>query len=356
MQQQGQPLDAGGAGHAGHDERLADARAQALALAEAVQQVVVGQRQAIRQLVVAVYARGHVLLQGDVGVGKTTLLRAFARLIGGAFERIEGSVDLSPNDLLYHAYIGADGRPAVAPGPLAVHGSDLAIFFFNEINRARPQVHALLLRAMAERAVTAFNRPLALPHLQVFADRNRLEREETYEIAQAARDRFMFELTMATPTDEAERRALVFDPRFHDTDALIDSLPAALIDHRSLNPTAALIQREVQASEALVRYALALWQATEAPQAAGVTLPDADVDLGQLLQAGASPRGMSLLLRAARVAAWLDGRGHVTPADLRSVFADVIGHRLSLAPIYELRRHELVPALVDGILARVSAP
>jgi MoxR-like ATPase len=346
----------------GSDERLSDARQQALALAAAVQQVVVGQRQAIHQLVVAVYARGHVLLQGDVGVGKTTLLRAFARLIGGAFERIEGSVDLSPNDLLYHAYIAADGRPAVAPGPLAQHGSALAVFFFNEINRARPQVHALLLRAMAERSVTAFNRPLALPHLQVFADRNRLEREETYEIAQAARDRFMFELTLETPSDDAERRALVFDPRFHDTDALINRLPEALIDHRSLNDTATLIQREVQTSDALQRYALALWRATEQPAAAGVQLRGlasdlhGELDVGQLLQAGASPRGMSLLLRAARVVAWLDGRGHATPADLQAVFADVIGHRLSLAPLYELRRAEIVPALVAGILARVAAP
>lgn len=334
--------------------RLQAARAQALALAEAVQQVVVGQRQAIRQLLIAVYARGHVLLQGDVGVGKTTVLRAFARLIGGAFERVEGSVDLSPNDLLYHAYIAADGRPAVEPGPLARHGSALSIFFFNEINRARPQVHALLLRAMAERSVTAFNQPLALPHLQVFADRNRLEREETFEIAQAARDRFMFELTLETPQDDAQRRALAFEPRFHDTDALIDSLPAALVAHDTLNATAALIQQQVHTSDALAAYALALWRATEDPAAAGVQLPG--VDLGELLQAGASPRGMSLLLRAARVAAWLDGRGHVSPADVQSVFADVIGHRLALAPLYELRRPEIVPALVAAILASVAAP
>jgi MoxR-like ATPase len=334
--------------------RLDEARERALALEREVARVVIGQQAAVRQLLVAVHARGHVLLQGDVGVGKTTLLRAFARLIGGGFERIEGSVDLMPNDLLYHAYLDAHGRPAVAPGPLVSQGEELAIFFFNEINRARPQVHALMLRAMAERSVTAFNRPLALPHLLVFADRNRLEREETYEIAQAARDRFMFELTLATPTGEAERRALALAPRFHDTDRLLAELPEALVDYRSLNDTAALIQQQVQASDELGRYALALWRATEAPLEAGVQLPE--VDMAQLLLAGASPRGMSLLLRAARVVAWLDGRSHVTPDDLRAVFHDTIAHRLCLAPLYELHRAELVPALVRALLAQVASP
>src|SRR6188768_2935351 len=102
-----------------------------------------------REVAAAVFARGLVLLQGDVGVGKTTLLRAFARVLGGAYARIECTIDLMPNDLIYYTYISAEGRPAVDPGPLIEHGEDLAIFFFNEINRARPQVHSLLLRVMA---------------------------------------------------------------------------------------------------------------------------------------------------------------------------------------------------------------
>ena len=116
--------------------------------------------------------------------------------------------------------------------------SELSIFFFNEINRARPQVHALLLRVMAERSVAAFNRELRLPHLLVFADRNRVEREETFEISSAARDRFMMEIVIEAPPDDDDRRALVFDPRFHDTERLIDSLPAGVLAHRELDAIA----------------------------------------------------------------------------------------------------------------------
>jgi MoxR-like ATPase len=207
-----------------NDALLSDWRARALALEAEVAKAVIGQARGIRLINTAIFARGQ-LLQGDVGVGKTTLLRAFAQVLGGAFGRIEGTIDLMPNDLIYYTYISAEGKPAVEPGPLIKHGEDLAIFFFNEINRARPQVHSLLLRVMAERSVAAFNREFRFPHLLVFADRNRVEREETFEISAAARDRFMLEVTINAPVDETERRALVFDPRFHDTERLIAQLP-----------------------------------------------------------------------------------------------------------------------------------
>jgi hypothetical protein len=173
--------------------------------------VVIGQARVIRLLAIALLARGHVLLEGDVGVGKTTLLRCVARALGGPYERVEGTIDLMPGDLVYHASIGPDGRPRLDPGPVLRHGEDLAVFFFNEINRARPQVHALLLRLMAERSVTAFNRDMDLPHLLVFADRNRMEREETFELPAAARDRFFMEVRVETPRDPEVRRALIFD-------------------------------------------------------------------------------------------------------------------------------------------------
>src|SRR5215813_803674 len=204
------------------DEQLEDWRGRALRVEEEVGKAIIGQSDTVRLINVALFARGHVLLEGDVGVGKTTVLRAFARTIGGDYERVEGTVDLMPGDLIYHTYVDADGKPRIEPGPLLRHGERLATFFFNEINRARPQVQSLLLRAMAERTVSAFNREHRFPHMTVFADRNRVEKEETFELASAARDRFMLELQMPTPSEVAVRRQLVFDPAFHDVDALLE--------------------------------------------------------------------------------------------------------------------------------------
>jgi len=337
-----------------NDALLGDWRERALALEREVGRAVIAQQRVIRLATTAVFARGHVLLQGDVGVGKTTLLRALAHVLGGDYARIEGTIDLMPGDLIYYTYISAEGRPAVEAGPLIQHGENLAIFFFNEINRARPQVHSLLLRVMAERSVQAFNREHRFPHLLVFADRNRVEREETFEISSAARDRFMMEVTIEAPADDADRTALMLDARFHDTDRLITALTPAMVPYRELNAVAEAIQQTVQAAPALQRYVLELWRATSQPAEYGVRL--SDVDAAQLVLAGASPRGMSMLLRAARVAAWLEGRTHVTPEDVQAVFQEVIAHRLVYQPVYEMRRQEISGRLMAGIVGSVAAP
>jgi MoxR-like ATPase len=329
-------------------------RARALALEHALNGVVVGQARPIRLLIIAVFARGDVLLEGNVGVGKTVLLRSLARGIGGAYERIEGTVDLMPSDLIYYTYVDELGNPRVAPGPLLKHGEALALFFFNEVNRARPQLHSLLLRVMAERSVTAFNREYSFPHLQVVADRNRVEKEETFELPAAARDRFLMEIAIEPPADPAVQRALMFDPRFHDTAALVDELPPALLPHGDLGAIAALIQRHVRATDTLQSYAVNLCRATADPAAFGVHVEGADA--GQLVLSGISPRGSSMLLRAARVAAWLEGRDMLVPEDLHAVFYEAAAHRIFFKPVYELRRSEIAPALVRAILARVPVP
>src|SRR4030095_1364807 len=160
------------------EELLQDWRGRALRVEEEVAKAVIGQQGTLRLISVSLFPRGHVLARRDA----------------------------------------ASPSPPIEPGRLLRHGDQLVTFFFNEINRARPQVQSLLLRAMAERTVSAFNQEFRFPHMTVFADRNRVEQEETFELASAARDRFMFELRMGTPADDAIRRALVFDPSFHDVD------------------------------------------------------------------------------------------------------------------------------------------
>jgi MoxR-like ATPase len=335
------------------DSSLATWRALALEMEAAVGRAAVGVTRAVRLINLAVFARGHVLLEGDVGVGKTTLLRAFARAIGGAYERVEGTVDMMPGDLLYHAYVAPDGTPRVEAGPLARNGETLAVFFFNEVSRARPQVQALLLRAMAERSVTAFHREVRLPHLTVFADRNRVEKEETFELAAAARDRFMFEIPMAIPADPAIRRALAFEPAFHDADALIERVSANVVPYQDLNGIAALIQHEVRASDALQEYVLSLWRATQAPAEFGIRIEGTGDDL---VLAGTSPRGVSQLLRAARVAAWLDERDYLVPEDIQGVFHEAVAHRVFFNPVVELRRAEVAREFTRQVLQKVAAP
>jgi MoxR-like ATPase len=336
------------------DSQLQDWRDAALRVEREVGGAVIGQQEIIRLLNVALFARGHVLLEGDVGVGKTTILRAFARAIGGDFERVEGTIDLMPGDLVYHTYVDAEGKPRIEPGPLLRHGERLTTFFFNEINRARPQVQSLLLRAMAERTVSAFNREYRFPVMLVFADRNRVEREETFELASAARDRFMFELRMPTPGDFQTRRSIVFDPAFHDVDELLQRVSPEILPWRELNDIGAAIQRSVTATETLERYVLDLWEATRAPHKVGVTLDG--VDMENLILAGASPRGMMSLTRAARLVAWLDGRTHLVPDDVRSIAPVVLGHRIFFTPVYELRRAQIADALIEGILSKVPTP
>ena len=336
------------------EEQQQEWRAHALRVEEEVGKVIVGQHETIRLINIALFARGHVLLEGDVGVGKTTILRAFSRVIGGEFERVEGTIDLMPGDLVYHTYVDAEGKPRIEPGPLLRHGERLVTFFFNEINRARPQVQSLLLRAMAERTVSAFNQEFRFPHMTVFADRNRVEKEETFELASAARDRFMFELRMPTPAEESVRRALVFNPDFHDVDALLERVAPGVLDWQELNTIGAAIQRSVQVSESLERYVLDLWEATHVPEKVGVRIDG--VEMSKLILAGVSPRGMMSLVRAARVVAWLAGRTHLVPADILAVAPQVLRHRIFFTPVYELRRAQLVDELMAQILERVATP
>ena len=336
------------------DHLLADWRQHALTLETEVNKVVVGLTEPVRLITTAIFARGHVLLEGDVGVGKTTLLRAFTRGIGGGYQRIEGTIDLMPNDLVYHTYLGEDGKPHVSAGPLLMSGENLSVFFFNEINRARPQVHSLLLRVMAERTLSAFNREHQFPHMIVFADRNQVEREETFEIPSAARDRFMMEIPIVVPKDDDIMQGLVFDTKYHMVDTLIDTVKPNILQFDQIQAASRLIQNSIDASETLKKYALNLWKATRNPTAYGIKVTN--VDMNRLVLAGASPRGISMMLAAARVNAWLNNRTAITPDDIHAVFHATVAHRIVFSPVYEMRRTEIAREMLSNILNAVAAP
>lgn len=335
-------------------QQLQTAREHALALEQVVNDVIVGQQEAIRLILIALHARGHVLLEGGVGVGKTTILRAFSKALGGAFGRTEGSVDLMPNDLLYSAWVDGEGKPVIDPGPLIAHGEETAVFFFNEINRARPQVQSLLLRAMAERSAEAFGKEFRFPHMVVFADRNAVEKEETFELSAAARDRFLFEINIARPQAEDLRRRLIFDPAFHDVDALLESISEPLLDFTTLNELDRLIQDNVFVSREIEDYVVRLWDATWEPEKAGIELDGVYIE--DLVIAGASVRGMSAMVRAARTAAWLEGRDHVLPDDIHQVMVPTLTHRVFLSPVYEGRREIIMPQFIAALRDHIATP
>lgn len=336
------------------DNQLADWRTNALQFEQQINQIIIGQSTAVRQMILAIFARGHVLLEGQVGVGKTTLLRAIAHGLGGQYQRVEGTIDLMPSDLIYYTYLDDFGKPRVDEGPLLKQGEQLATFFFNEINRARPQVHSLLLRVMTERRLQAFNQEYFLPHLQVFADRNRVEKEETFDLPAAANDRFMFEINISTPTDDTVLEQLMFNPRFHDVDQLISEMAVGLVPYYQLNEFATQLQEKITCTPTLRAYALSLWKASHFPQNYGIQLPD--VEMVSLLQAGASPRGMAFFIRAAKVNAWLNGREMLLPKDLQTVYGVTMEHRIFLSPLYAYRKEELMSQLITAILDNVPAP
>jgi MoxR-like ATPase len=188
----------------------------------------------------------------------------------------------------------------------------------------------------------------------VFADRNQVEKEETFEIPSAARDRFMMEIPILVPDDPGIRKSLVFNTRFHDTEHLTSQVQPDVLAFNMLNDFSVVLQSHIQSSSVLEDYAIDLWQATQTPAKYGVRIEGVDID--RLVRAGASPRGMGMLLKAARVNAWLSGRDMVLPQDIHAVFHETIAHRLVLSSMYEARRTLLTRELMSSIIRLVAVP
>ena len=211
-----------------------------------------------------------------------------------------------------------------------------------------------MLRIMAEKTLSAFNKEFKFPHLVVFADRNQVEKEETFEIPSAARDRFTMEIPIGIPQDDTIMTNLIFDTRFHDADKLIEKAKENLLKFNKLNDVSEAIQNNIDATKKLETYALNLWKASSHPEVYNIKI--SGVDVNRLIISGASPRGISMMLKCARVNAWLNNRSSVLPEDIHAVFHETIAHRLVFNPVYDLRRTEIARELTHEMLTKVSAP
>ena len=263
---------------------------------------------ALRDLIVALVAEGHVLIEDNPGVGKTALARSLARTVDAEYARIQCTVDLLPADVVgTNVFNQRESRFEFRPGPVFAN-----VVLVDEVNRASPKTQSGLLECMQERHVTVdvHTHELARPFV-VLATQNPVEYEGTYPLPEAQLDRFMVrvELGYPEPGDEAD---MLGD---HATgDRVLELEPVAAVGEIVAAQEAAA---RVHTSDALRRYVVALLDATRT---------DRRLDLG------ASPRAGLMLLKAAKALAALDGRDHALPDDVQALAPSVLPHRLLLAP------------------------
>jgi MoxR-like ATPase len=181
-----------------------------------------------------------------------------------------------------------------------------------------------------------------------------VEKNETFEIPSAARDRFMMEIPIDIPNDRELKKSLMFNTRFQHAESLTQEVESNILQFDQLNAFSDIIQNHIRSSDVIEEYALDLWEATQNPAKFGIRMES--VDVGRLILAGASPRGMGLLLKAARVHAWLMNRDSLYPEDIHAVFHEIIAHRLAFNAMYENRRTTLARELTAHILDTVTVP
>ena len=301
-----------------------------------VGKAIVGQHETVDLMLTALFARGHMLIEGPPGTAKTFLAQCFARSLRLAFGRIQFTPDLMPADIIgTNVFNFQTSAFTLTQGPVFCE-----LLLADEINRTPPKTQAALLEAMQERRVTIDGRshPLS-PRFMVVATQNPLEQQGTYPLPEAQLDRFLFKQVLAYPSREEERKIVATygmhaggaDPQDLDVQPVIDSAEIT---------AAADAVAGVRLTDDIVSYVLDLVRSTR-------ETPD--------LQSGASPRAASQLALAARARAALDGRDYALPDDVKALALPLLRHRVILSPAAEIdgrRAETIIQALVD----RAAAP
>ena len=304
-------------------------------LAQELGRVVIGAGASVHALVVALIARGHVLVQGVPGLGKTLLAKALARTLGGEFKRIQGTADLMPSDIIgVHVFDESTRSFVFRPGPLFAD-----VVLVDEINRAGPKTQSALLEAMEERQVSVERSAWQLPtDFLVLATQNPREFEGTYPLPESQLDRFMLRIDVDYPAREAETEILA---RYGGVaTAAHTALEEVTLLERGLLARSREEAERIHVADALMAYVLDLARASR--QHPRLTL-------------GLSTRGALALLKAARITAGMRGADFVSPDDVKAVAGSVMAHRLVLTPEAVLEgRVDL--DIVQSLLAETAVP
>jgi MoxR-like ATPase len=297
-----------------------------------VGKVAAGQVEVVEHLVAAAVVGGHVLLEGVPGVAKTLIANAVARALGLPFRRVQFTPDMLPSDLTGTMALRGN-ELEFRPGPVFT-----SVLLADEVNRTPPKTQAALLEAMQERQVTIGGETHALPDpFLVVATQNPIEYEGTYPLPEAQLDRFLFKVDVGYPEEDEERTMLAL-PHRGVTPSGLDEIEAVTTAEELREARTAV--DAITASDEVAGYVVALIRRTR-------DLPS--------ISLGASPRAAVHLLAASRAAAWLAGRGFVTPDDVALMAPPTLRHRLILRPEAELEQYR-PEAAVEAALQAVPVP